>query len=401
LAAEGVLFRTVWAAPSCSPTRAGVLTGRFGRRYGIGRWLDFEDATWGLPVGETSLPEVLDRAPERVFSAVIGKWHLDPATDPLVAVHPLLHGFDWSAGSLANLDAGLSVPEPRDYFHWEKVVNGTATEVTTYATTETVDDAIAMLSTMPSPWFLFVPLNAAHAPLHAPPVALTPSNPPTGTELEQYDAMVEAMDTEVGRLLAALDPAQRAVTTIVFAGDNGTPPHAIAPPLDPAQSKDTTTEGGVRVPLIVAGPAVATPGSECPALVQLLDLFPTIAALEGLDPTALTDPDGRPLVLDGASLVPLLAEPSAPGPHAVLYAEQFGPAGPPPYTIDQVAVRDRSFKLVSNLTGATRLYAIGDDDFDDGPDLLRNHPLPAEAAAAYVSLAAAMTDALDRMRFEY
>ncbi|MBL8755102.1 MAG: sulfatase-like hydrolase/transferase, partial [Planctomycetes bacterium] len=240
LAAAGVRFTNAQACPLCSPTRASLLTGRHGFRTGIGRALANNDA--GLAATETLLPEVL--APAGIHTALIGKWHLG---DDLGAATPTAEGFGLFTGAL---QGALN-----NYFNWPKVENGTTSLSTTYATTDCVDEALAFVGSTSQPWFLMLAFHAGHTPLHAPPAGLHTQNltglDPQTTPVPFYKAMVEAMDTELGRLLATMPPAVRANTNIVFLGDNGTASQVVQAPFDPQRSKGTVYQGGVKVPLIV------------------------------------------------------------------------------------------------------------------------------------------------------
>ncbi len=163
------------------------------------------------------------------------------------------------------------------------------------------------------------------------------------------------------------------------------------PPLDPSRSKGTLFDGGVRVPLIVTGPVVAAPGRTSDAPVHLVDLFATIADIEGIDTGALrgvVDPS-TPLALDSVSMLPYLADPAAPAQRQFLFAEHFGPPGPPPYVRDDVAtVRDDRFKLIRDYLGGTdQLYEYVPGALDEGPDLIPVG-LTADQQAGYDVLSA-------------
>ncbi len=110
--------------------------------------------------------------------------------------------------------------------------------------------------------------------------------------------MIEAMDTELGRLLAGVDLA---TTTVIFVGDNGTPNEVIATPYNPDHAKLRVYEQGIKVPLIIAGRGVKDAGRQIAALVNTVDLYPTILRLAGVDPAAVL-PGGRKI--DGVSLLP-------------------------------------------------------------------------------------------------
>ena len=137
-----------------------------------------------------------------------------------------------------------------------------------------------------------------------------------------FRAMVEALDTEIGRLLEGVD-LQR--TTVIFLGDNGTTPQVVVPPFDPARAKNTVYEGGVHVPLFVAGAAVEVPGTTCDGLVHAVDLFATALELAGVDLAAVLPPD---LALDSVSFAPYLADPALPSLRSTLFTEVFKPNGP-------------------------------------------------------------------------
>ena len=371
-AAEGLRFTSAWAYPLCSPTRAALLTGQHTRRLGIGTRIAPNVDHWELWAGAaTTIPQLLQSAPEPWDTSFVGKWHLSAGThgqDP--QHHPELHGFAWSEGSLANLYASLTDDIPADargYEAWEEIRNGEISWKRTYVTTEAVDDALQRIDRMREPWFLWLALPSIHTPLHVPPPDLYDGPVPL-TEVALVDAMVEAMDAEIGRLLDGLPDEVAERTTVVLVGDNGTSDHGIAPPLDPRRDKGTVYAGGVRVPLIVRGPRVAR-GEVTDALVHAVDLLPTVADLAGIALDEVRDRAGRPLVLDGRSFVPALRDPDAPGASS-LYVESFGPLGPGPYETWIAAVRDADHKYIQRSDGSEELYAVTPDVLDEGTDLL-------------------------------
>ncbi|MEQ1568861.1 MAG: sulfatase-like hydrolase/transferase [Myxococcota bacterium] len=390
LAAEGVLFRNTWAAATCSPARGALLTGRYGRRYGLGQADTAYTGDYEVPLDEWLVPEMLDAAPDRWSTSLVGKWHLATYQSPSDVRHPGLQGFDWYHASFSNLNEGTPDGPKETYYDWELDDNGDIVQISDrYATTYQIDDALERITEMPEPWFLYLSLNAAHTPLANPPESLLSGDATQADDSDKgvrYHQTLEAADTELGRLLAQVDLAD---TVVVLTADNGTPSHGILPPLDPSQGKLSLFEGGVNVPLIVAGPPVAVPGSESGALVHLVDVFPTIAELAGVDLRSATRPDGSPLVLDGRSLLPMLADPAAAG-RAVVYAEDFGPNGSRTPDHDQRTVRDARFKMiVSPLVGSESLFDL-QGRTDDGPELLAAGGLSPEAQAAYTELRAAL-----------
>lgn len=327
LASAGVVFRNAWSQPVCSPTRAGILTGRYGFRNGIG-WVV---SSTGLAVdaSATTLPTVLDAASSGYEKACFGKWHLGNATSggPLA---PNEAGFDHFSGTLS------SFVQPENYSSWTHVVDGSSFLETAYEPEEITDEAIAWMNARTQPFFCYLAFNLPHSPYHRPPDTLhsidfTGVDPDPGVEPRPYyKAMIEALDTLLGRVMTQVDPGILDNTLILFLGDNGTPQGVVVPPFVPAHAKATTYEGGVRVPLIAAGPMVAVPGSECDALVQTLDLFATIAEVAGVDYQAAAPG----VVFDAHSLVGYLEDPLQPSVRSTLYADFFYPNGEPPSLAD-------------------------------------------------------------------
>jgi arylsulfatase A-like enzyme len=338
LAARGLLFRNAWTNPWCSPTRSQLLTGRYGFRTGIGEPVN--NGNQGLLLSEFTLPEMLTG----YSSSVSGKWHL--AGQGQGKKHPGKSGFGYHAGSMGNIT---------DYFNWQKVINGSESTSTTYATTDCADEAIQAALTMPEPWFLYTAFQASHSPLHVPPKGLctcpVPSNCDAVTSNSSKPrltkAITEAMDTEIGRLLQSI-PAD---TLVIFMGDNGTSPAATQPPFDKSHAKSTLYEGGVNVPLIIAG--AGTVQGECQALVSSADLYATLGQL-AMVPSAAED---------SVSLVPYLSGSLIPRRTSV-YAEHFTPNGPGPWTTHTRAVRDERYKLIRSTGVADEFYDLQTDPFE-------------------------------------
>lgn len=334
LCSEGVRFTRAWAMPTCTPTRGSILTGRYGFRTG----LDGVGKQKQIRGDEVTLPRVLE---DLADTANIGKWHLgeDESIGGLRAPNEM--GWDHYAGSISNLEG---------YFEFTKVVDGTSHAVKNYATTETVDDALAWTKARPedASWLLWVAFNAPHTPFHLPPDGLHQQGGTTDPA-EQYDAAVEAVDTELGRLLAALP---KDVTVIVL-GDNGSPARAVRAPLDRRRAKGTLYEGGVHVPLCIAGPEVSESGRSEPALVSSVDLFATAATLMGV--TELPAGAGQ----DSVSLTPYLAG-EAPAQRSTVYAEQnrTHERQKNGKNVGGRTIRNDRFKLLVFEDGSSALYDL-------------------------------------------
>jgi arylsulfatase B len=351
LSQEGVRFTRAWSNPVCSPTRATLLTGRYARRTGVGRIVDSWKDEPELALSEVTLPELLAGARTPYHSSAVGKWHLGSMrTGPM---HPGRQGFAWWAGPQGNLRDRFEGGKSEDwgYFRWMKNEGGQVREASGYVTTDTTDDAIARLSAMPEPWFLYVAFNAAHFPLHTPPPGLgLPGVTDASPEPDRYDSVLVALDRELGRLMQAMSPELRQRTYVFVVGDNGTPDFAIRPPLDPSHAKGSVRELGVHVPLLVTGPDIA-PGSTSRALVHTVDVFATIADLAGLAPGPVDGISFRPAWTEGTS------------PRRFVFTEEFSDNGPGPHERVTVAIRNETHKLVVDRRrkGTTEtLYPMGE-----------------------------------------
>lgn len=378
LISEGMRFTRAWSMPTCSPTRATLMTGRHGFRTGFGKASNAADG-YGLPLSEVTIAEVLDDAEETYATAAVGKWHLSNF-ELGHGRHPLLQGFDHHRGNLGNLRWQEAVDQQTQAFYtYEYSDDGEISRRNDYLTTSEADDTIEFMQTLPEPWFIYSAFHSAHSPAHIPPRDLY-----TGPELipgeargqERFDAMIEALDTEIGRILDNV-PSD---TTVIFLSDNGTEPDAAAGPYERDQVKLTMFEGGIRIPLVVRGPMVEEPGSTCDALVHTVDIFHTVAELAGAPLDQVADRQ-----MDGVSFLPYLIDRNRPRLRQRLYTERFIDNGFGPYTEHKRSVRDDRFKLLWDQAEGYSLYDVGTSWFD-GPNLLNSPPLGAQEQAALVEL---------------
>lgn len=299
LAAEGlVLTHGYAAAPNCAPSRACLQTGRTTPRHGIYtvgtaargkpplRELIPVQNTTVLADEEVTLAEHLK--PAGYTSAHLGKWHLGP--------DPTSQGYDFNV-------AGNKAGHPKSYFSPYKNADLEDGPEGEYLTTRLTDEAIGLLGKMEPPFLMHLAYYSVHTPLQAPPERVEERRA-AGVKSAKYAAMVEALDHEVGRLLAALEEAGlEEDTVVVFTSDNGG--HMPVTNQEILRGyKGTLDEGGVRVPWVVRWPGRIDPGVHS-APVHHVDLLPTLMALAGAEAEPGT-------VLDGVDLTPLLTARTAP-----------------------------------------------------------------------------------------
>ncbi|MEI8342918.1 MAG: sulfatase-like hydrolase/transferase, partial [Verrucomicrobiota bacterium] len=281
-------------------------------------------------------------------------------------------GWPSFAGSLyGELRIGRSMTGAT-YTNWTKVVsdgtsaNTTTSTVSTYATTDVVNDAVSWIQTQTNagkPWFAWCAFNAPHIPFHLPsPTSLCPhyttlsgtTQDITAHPLNYYNAAVEALDTEIGRLLASVDLTK---TTVIFIGDNGTPGQVLQTPYSVGHGKGSLYEGGIRVPLIIRGPDVVSPGRSADVLTHVVDLNATILDLAGIS-TAATVPSG--VTLDSQSLMPVLQ--NQPVSRSRLYAELFDTNAP---TTGGRTLRDDQYKIIRLRTGIDQFFDLQADPYEN------------------------------------
>jgi arylsulfatase A-like enzyme len=361
LAQRGISFSRAYAYPTCSPTRAAILTGRYGYRTGV-----FSPQSAHLHADEYTLPEVLANSPQLGYRlASVGKWHLGSGNAGPNVIGGWPHFSGVLSGALNN------------YRRWDKVVNGAVTSLTnSYATRVNVSDAIDWVSGQgTNRWFLWVGFNAAHTPLHKPPTNMHSYGYLSGTEDDiatnsrpYFEAMVEAMDFQVGRLLDNVDTNE---TTVIFIGDNGTSGDVIQPPYDISnRAKGTLFEGGTHVPMIIAGPDVVNGGRTNDAVVHCVDIFSTIIELAGGTVPPGTGEDSR-------SLVPVLEDTAFSPAEDCILVESDSLGGASDFGR---AVRNNEHKLIRIEGRADRFYDMNADPLES-TNLLSGMLTPEQQAA--------------------
>lgn len=343
LANSGITFDNVWAYPVCSPTRASMITGKLGYHTGV---LEVEQ---DISLSEESLHDFVKSQSNGAYdTALIGKWHLsNNITDPNNM------GIDYFSGIIGG---GVS-----SYNNWKEVTNGSRTDNTSYTTTAFSSSAIDWISNREKPWFLWLAFNAPHTPFHLAPANLhqqgsLPSDDTSiaANPLPYYFSAIEALDKELGRVIAAI-PNGLENTIVIFLGDNGTPSQVIQAPYRLRRAKGSIHQGGINVPMVIAGAGVNRKGVRETALIQSTDLFTTIAQMAG---AGITEKH------NSKSFYSLLNNANAPT-RAYAYAEK-SLNGAVSY-----AVRDDEYKLIVEDDGTELLYNLSNDAYEN-TNLLNN-----------------------------
>lgn len=348
LMSTGIHFNNLWSNPTCSPTRSTIITGKYGFRTGVTK-VDIP-----LQTSEISIQKYLDNNTNSTYNhAVIGKWHLSRD-----ASHPNEMGINYYAGTLSG-----TVPS---YTNWELNINGTTSSSNEYITTKLTNLAIDWLGNQTKPWFLWMAYNAPHTPFHLPPNelhtqgALAPDqNSIDNNPLPYYLAAIEAMDTEMGRLINSMSQEEKDNTIIIFIGDNGTP-GKVAQAYPNRRSKGSVYQGGVNVPMVIAGKGVTRQNASEDALINTTDLFATIADIAETQTTEIND---------SKSFLPLLKG-EAYTPREFIYTE----AGKDDGTTD-VTIRNSTHKYILFSNGNEALYNLNNDTFES-VNLLNSNRLP-------------------------
>jgi arylsulfatase A-like enzyme len=327
LASHGVRFTSGYVSgPYCSPTRAGLMTGRYQTRFGH----EFNPgpaenavADFGLPLTETTLPQRLKGA--GYATGMVGKWHLGYKPP----FHPQARGFDEFFGFLGGAHSYIDNEDRAN-----PVIRGTEpVPSVTYTTDMFGDEAVKYISkqTDDRPWFLYLAFNAVHTPMHATENRLARFSDLKDPTRRKLAAMHVAMDENIGKVLATLrDRKLEEDTLIFFVSDNGGPTPTNGSRNDPLRGfKAQTWEGGVRVPLVIQWKGTLPAGKVVDDPVIQLDFLPTALAAAGV----VAKPEWK---LDGVDLIPYLKGEKSEPPHKALFW-RFG---------TQIAVRMGDWKLV-------------------------------------------------------
>lgn len=379
LVTSGLTLNRFYVAPMCSPTRAGMMTGRYPIRFGCARAVIPPYRDFGLPISEVTLPEMLSTLGYE-HRGIFGKWHLGHRR---AKWHPLARGFTHFHG---HYNGAI------DYFDLSRDgepdwhVGYDSSDETGYATDLIADAAADWIKTSAAadaPYFCYVPFNAPHSPFQAPDDAIERyGNLPEAKgrdkkNREIYKAMIGRMDEGIGRILQAVQDTGEADNTIVwFFSDNGGVGNLrdVNKPLKGA--KLTVFEGGIRVPACVRWPAKIAGGQSSNVVCGYIDLLPTLVAAAGGQCAKLTD---QPI--DGIDLTSVFAAPESTVESRPWFS-YHGQSGP---STEHLAITDGGWKLVVNGPQMTDVKQLKDgmhqvrlfhleDDLNETSDLAKQHP---------------------------
>lgn len=339
LAATGVRFTQFYApAPVCSPSRAGLLTGRYPLAAGVPGNVSSKRGEAGMPPAQVTMAEMLKSA--GYATAHIGKWHLGYTPETM----PNAQGFDYSFGHM-----GGCIDNYSHFFYWsgpnvhdlyrngEEVFHDGA-----YFPDLMVEEAGKFMAThREQPFFIYFAMNAPHYPYQGEPEWITEFRAKgVAYPRDLYGAFLKSADARIGALIDRLEALGLGEdTVIIFQSDHG---HSMeerahfgggsAGPWRGA--KFSMFEGGIRVPAIIRWPGRIEAGGVRDQVAHGCDWFPTIAALCGvnLPETAL----------DGKNLEGVIASAEAASPHGVLHWYTGAGEGAP------WAVREGDWKLLGN-----------------------------------------------------
>ncbi|MGD8376006.1 MAG: sulfatase-like hydrolase/transferase [Acidobacteriota bacterium] len=445
IAETGIRFTNAWSNPLCSPTRATLMTGRYGFRTGVVRNANLTE----LGNEELTIPEALSTYSRPGFpgyrSAAFGKWHLTRNTERTRCdVGPYAQGFERYAGSYGNL-ACARFQEPthgfmlsvcghnEDHWNFERTIcddstcgaggasactlidptdpDGTnQTELdfvaqrdtnyldpsfhsTEYTTTQALD-WIEQVDATGAPWFAYVAYNADHAPWQPAPPEVGAI--PCGTNADAldcrrqyYEEMMAHLDARIGDLTAEILEPEGSLyddTALIVVGDNGTPKPIDAP--DDAYErlwKGTLYEGGIHVPLIISTPETRSSGTlymESPALANTTDVYATVLELATGEPLETFRAPESPR--HTVSLVPVIADPQGEV-RDFAYAERDTGENA------NGAIRDDTFKLLLLADSPPEFYDVS--DHQETADLLPiDAQSPAGAIASFTELCGTLAE---------
>ena len=370
LAAQGIKFSQAYVSdPTCGPSRAGLLTGKYQQRFGfeennVPGYMSKNSAAdgreMGIPLDEKTMGDYLKK--QGYATAFYGKWHVGGADK----FHPLKRGFDEFYGFRGGA---------RSYFAYSKAPAseldlmernfGEMAEHEGYLTDVLADEAIDFIDRQvkeDKPFFTFLSFNAVHTPMDATPEDLAQFPQLTGKR-KTVAAMTLALDRASGKILDKLEALGIADNTIVvFTNDNGGPSDRNASDNAPLSgTKSNHLEGGIRVPFLMKWPNHLPQGATYLNPISLLDLLPTFYAAAGGNAKAIEN-------IDGVDLMPFLTSKTDDRPHEILYWKKEVRA----------TIRVGDWKMMRFPDRPAALYYLP-DDLKEHNDVAAKHPEKVKA----------------------
>ncbi|TLX75783.1 hypothetical protein E9993_09525 [Labilibacter sediminis] len=366
LANRGVIFNQGYVSASvCAPSRAGLLTGIYQQKFGLGE--NCSASGWpnsaisqgsGIPDRQIILPEILKD--HGYHTGMVGKWHLGIAETK----RPNAKGFDYFYGFLngshSYYKSDLVFGSKKG--HWPVFENNKMVPFEGYLTDVFTEKATEFIQqSHDEPFFLYVAYNAVHHPWEVPDEYLERLSHIKLENRRKFAGMVLALDDGVGRIVETLkDKGISDNTVIIFISDNGSPSGQAKGGAEGDFMSSTgglrgwkgdTYEGGIRVPFVINWPGVLLSGQKYPHPVSNLDILPTITSYLNIQ---------LKYQVDGVNLLPYVQSNIDDVPHDVLYWRRD----------DDYAIRKGNWKLCWNDRGATtkgsaELYNLEEDPFEE------------------------------------
>ncbi|TWU44277.1 Arylsulfatase [Novipirellula aureliae] len=338
---KGVRFENFHVSPTCSPTRAALLTGRHECYSGVTHTIMLRDQ---MNPELRTMPQMLQDV--GYATGIFGKWHLGDSKE----YRPDSRGFGevyiHGAGGIGQNYAHSADFPNNDYNNPVLYHNGKVIETEGYCTDLFFDQAIRWIGTQAAakkPFFAYVPLNVAHRP-HIPPILPDGS---TGN-------IMKNLDDNVGKMMAYLDEQGLSENTLlIYMTDNG----AASGSLQLKGRKTFATEGGIRVPCIMYWKGHLEGGISNNDLTGHIDYYATFAELAGSDDAV---PGGQ--IWDGRSMLPLLENPTNaqwPQRYWIAHRTRWNDAATSQYA--HASVQDLQFKLFMPNAGKLELYEVSAD----------------------------------------
>lgn len=374
IALGGVRFTNGYVScPVCSPTRAGLMTGRYQQRFGHefnpGPAAQAED-DFGLPLSEVTLANRLKSL--GYVTGIFGKWHIGYTAE----MHPLRRGFDEFFGFLGGAHSYIDSNERRA----NPIVRGNEViSERSYLTEAFAREAVSFIERhQKESFFVYLPFNAVHAPMQAIEKYRSRFASITDNRRRTFAAMLSALDDGVGLALAKLrELGLEENTLIFFISDNGGPTTQTTSRNDPLRGyKGQVLEGGIRIPFLIQWKGRVPAGRVYDRPVISLDIHPTAVAAAGGKIT-------EDLKLDGANLLPFLMVEDKRIPHDSLYW-RFG---------DQYAIRAGEWKLIRERNGEpARLYNLREDIGEKNDLAVKRPEKVKELQSAYENWSRQLSD---------